>query len=134
MHSYLTKQKAMFSDGEELAKSLARIFDDNLRMTDWPDVDCEMKQCHVADNYKAKMELLQNVLRSSASTVCSEQALDPLRACIARIVPEVEALKSEREVKVTDYDSYRRRLKEKETKKEQLEVRLAGIVALNRSS
>lgn len=117
------KQKAMFADAEELAKSLGRIFDDNLRMTDWPDVDCEMKQCHVADQYKAKMDLLQNVLRSSASTVCSEQALDPLRACIAKITPEIEALKVERNIKVTDYDSYRRRLKEKETKKEQLDVR-----------
>jgi hypothetical protein len=116
------KQKQMFSDGEELATSLARIFDRNLKMTDWPDVDCELKQCHVADNYKEKMEVLQNVIRSSASTVCSEHALDPLRACIARVVPEVEQLKSEREVKLTDYDSYRRRLKEKETKKEQLDV------------
>lgn len=122
LHSYLMKQKQMFSDGEELAKSLARIFDHNLKLTDWPDVDCELKQCHVADQYKEKMEVLQNVIRSSASTVCSEHALDPLRACIARVVPEVEALKVEREVKVTDYDSYRRRLKEKETKKEQLDA------------
>ena len=65
----------MFADAEELAKSLSRVFDTNLRMTDWPDVDCEMKQCHVADQYKEKMELLQNVLRSSASTVCSEHGL-----------------------------------------------------------
>jgi DNA-directed RNA polymerase subunit N (RpoN/RPB10) len=121
------KQKQMFSDGEELATSLARIFDRNLKMTDWPDVDCELKQCHVADNYKEKMEVLQNVIRSSASTVCSEHALDPLRACIARVVPEVEQLKSEREVKLTDYDSYRRRLKEKETKKEQLDVSFVSV-------
>jgi hypothetical protein len=121
------KQKQMFSDGEELATSLARIFDRNLKMTDWPDVDCELKQCHVADNYREKMEVLQNVIRSSASTVCSEHALDPLRACIARVVPEVEQLKSEREVKLTDYDSYRRRLKEKETKKEQLDVSFVWV-------
>lgn len=122
LHSYLTKQKAMFADAEELAKSLSRVFDTNLRMTDWPDVDCEMKQCHVADQYKEKMELLQNVLRSSASTVCSEHGLDPLRACIAKVSPEVESLKAERNIKLTDYDSYKRRLKEKETKKEQLDV------------
>lgn len=112
----------MFADAEELSKSLARIFDSNLRMTDWPDVNCELKQCHVAEQYKTKMDLLQNVLRSSASTVASEMALDPLRAVIASVNPEVQALTREREVKVTDYDSYRRRLKEKETKKEQLDV------------
>ena len=122
MHSFLMKQKQMFSDGEELAKSLARIFDTNLRMTDWPDVDCELKQCHVADQYKAKMDLIQNVLRSSSSTVCSEHALDPLRAAIAKMAPEIDALSKERNIKLTDYDSYRRRLKEKETKKEQLDV------------
>lgn len=122
MHSYLTKQKAMFSDAEELSKSLARIFDKNLTMSDWPDVDCELKQCHAADNYNKKMELIQNVLRSSASTVCSEQALDPLRTAIATFHPEIEALKKERELKVTDYDSFRRRLKEKEAKREQIEV------------
>lgn len=121
LHSYLTKQKALFADGEELSKSLARVFDDNLRMTDWPDVDCELKQCHVAEQYKIKMDLIQNVLRSSSSTVCSEHALDPLRAAIAKVVPEIHALKSERAIKVTDYDSYRRRLNEKETKKQNLE-------------
>jgi len=120
LHSYLMKQKAMFSDAEELAKSLARIFDSNLRMSDWPDVDCEMKQCHVAEQYNEKMDLIQNILRSSASTVCSEHALDPLRAAIARMNPEIDALCKERDIKLTDYDSYRRRLKEKETKKEQL--------------
>ena len=112
----------MFSDAEELAKSLARIFDANLRMTDWPDVDCEMKQCHVAEQYNAKVDLIQNILRSSASTVCSEHALDPLRAAIARMNPEIDALCKERDIKLTDYDSYRRRLKEKEQKKEQLAV------------
>jgi len=122
LHSYLMKQKSMFSDAEELAKSLDRIFDDNLRMTDWPDVDCEMKQCHVAPDYKSKMDVLANVLRSSVSTVSSEHALDPLRACIAKVSPEIEALKAERNIKLTDYDSYRRRLKEKEAKKEQLEA------------
>jgi hypothetical protein len=113
----------MMTDAEELSKSLARIFDANLRMTNWPDVDCELKQCHVADQYKAKMDLIQNILRSSTSTVCSEHALDPLRAAIGKLQPEIDALTKERAIKVTDYDSYRRRLKEKEQKKEQLDVR-----------
>jgi len=122
LHSYLTKQKALFADGEELSKSLARVFDENLRMTDWPDVDCELKQCHAAEQYKIRMDLIQNVLRSSASTVTSEHALDPLKAAISTVTPEVHALKAERAIKVTDYDSYRRRLAEKEAKKQSLEA------------
>lgn len=122
LHSYLTKQKALFADGEELSKSLARVFDENLRMTDWPDVDCELKQCHAAEQYKIRMDLIQNVLRSSASTVTSEHALDPLKAAISTVTPEIHALKAERAIKVTDYDSYRRRLAEKEAKKQSLEA------------
>lgn len=122
LHSYLTKQKALFADGEELSKSLARVFDENLRMTDWPDVDCELKQCHAAEQYKIRMDLIQNVLRSSASTVTSEHALDPLKAAISTFTPEIHALKAERAIKVTDYDSYRRRLAEKEAKKQNLEA------------
>ncbi len=54
--------------------------------------------------------------------VCSEQALEPLRAAVTKMSPEVDALCKERETRLKDYDSYRRRLKEKEAKKETLEV------------
>lgn len=91
-------------------------------MSDWPDVECELKQCSQAQLYAEKMALIQNVLRSSTSTVCAEHGMDPLKAFVTRLAPEIEALCKERNTKLTDYDSYRRRLKEKEAKRDSLEV------------
>ncbi|KAJ1418199.1 hypothetical protein B484DRAFT_453752 [Ochromonadaceae sp. CCMP2298] len=122
LHSYLVHQKSMLADGEELAKSLARVYESNERMTDWPYCESQLLHGHLAEAYREKMDLVQNVLRSSTSTVCAERALDPLRAAVLQLNPEVLALQKERDMKLTDYDSFRRRLKEKEAKKEAIEA------------
>lgn len=49
--------------------------------------------------------------------VCLEHALEPFRAAVTRMVPEVEGECRIRDTNVTDYDSYRRRLKDMYAKK-----------------
>lgn len=122
MHSFLVNQKTLFSDAKELATSLARIYDTNLEMNDWPNSDCDLKNGAGAALFKDKWNTINEVLRSSTAMVCSEQALEPLRSAVTKMGPEIDALCKERETRLKDYDSYRRRLKEKETKKETLEV------------
>mmetsp|Transcript_25609 Transcript_25609/g.42735 ORF Transcript_25609/g.42735 Transcript_25609/m.42735 type:complete len:266 (+) Transcript_25609:99-896(+) len=129
LHSFLSRQKDMMADGEELARSLTRIYESNADIADWPDCECEMKFLPVAQDYGYKMDLLQNTIRSSASTVCCERALDPLRGAVTQLGPDMEELCKEREIKLTDYDSFRRRLKEKEVKKETLENNNKGTAA-----
>lgn len=140
MHSYLTTQKSLFSDAKELATSLAKIYDNNMNMTDWPGVQCDLKYAGVGYGYKDKWIAINDVLRSSTAMVCSEQALEPLKSAVTKMSPEIEALIKERNIRLTDYgmlcvgyqylqllicvtiDSYRRRLKEKEQKKESYAV------------
>jgi hypothetical protein len=122
LHSFLVNQKTLFSDAKELATSLARIYDTNLEMNDWPNSECDLKNGAGAISFKDKWNTINEVLRSSTAMVCSEQALEPLRSAVTKMGPEIDALCKERETRLKDYDSYRRRLKEKETKKESLEV------------
>lgn len=93
-----------------------------MQVDDWPNTNCELKNSSEAAGYKEKWNVINEVLRSSTAMVCSEQALEPLRAAVTRMGSEVDALCKERETRLKDYDSYRRRLKEKEAKKESLEV------------
>lgn len=125
LHSYLTTQKSLFSDAKELATSLAKIYDTNMNMTDWPNVECELKYASVAYGYKDKWTAINDVLRSSTAMVASENALEPLKSAVTKMSPEINALCKERDIRVTDYDSYRRRLKEKEKKKDDLTVSLS---------
>lgn len=103
MHSYLTTQKSLFSDAKELATSLARIYDTNMNMTDWPNSECELKYAGVAYGYKDKWTAINDVLRSSTAMVCSEQALEPLKSAVTKMGPEINALCKERDLRVTDY-------------------------------
>ena len=80
---------------------------------------------------------INDVSRSSSAAVCSEQALDRLKSAgmllnftrsyyftsvnnisVVKMGPEIEAGVKERNIKQKDYDSYKRRLKALEAKKE----------------
>lgn len=71
---------------------------------------------------KESASYIHNVVRSSAALVSVERGLEPLREAIAALTPEIDALIKERNLQVTDYDSYRRRVKTAREKKESLEV------------
>lgn len=58
--------------------------------------------------------------------VCSEFALDPLRAAVTKMGPEVEAICKQRNLDVKDFDSYTRRLKGLMVKKEQFDAQGKG--------
>ena len=125
MHSFLTHQKSLFSDAEELSKSLARIFEQSQMCTDWPGVQCNMQFRDQADLYVQRVGAIHNVLRSSVSTVSVEEALDPLKAAVTAVAPEVERTVKERNTQQKDYDSYKRRLKALEAKRDHLVVSLS---------
>lgn len=65
---------------------------------------------------------------------CNELALEPLKAAVVRMAPDIEASCRQRDIVVKDFDSYRRRLQkaehERDSKKEKLsEAKLAELVA-----
>lgn len=72
------------------------------------------------------MELIEKVYLTSAAYVNLENALDPLRATIAKLNPEVDAMAKERNTIILDLDSYRRRLKAAIEKRETLESQGKG--------
>jgi len=126
LSSTLVNQKKMFADSCELAKSLARIYDSNLTMTDWTNVDCHLQQGAAAESYKAAWENIHTVIRSSSAMALSELGLEPLRSAVTRMEPEVNAACKERNTKVIDFDSYRRRVKDLQHTKEKQTAKCAG--------
>ena len=99
----------------------------NKAINDWSDVTCRLNHTTEAEKYAEIISSIHNVVRSSSSTICCELGIDPLRAMVTKIGPEIITLKKERNIKLTDYDSYRRRLKEKEDKKAALEVSMSKL-------
>jgi len=120
LHSYLSNQKVMFTDAKELASSLSRIYQSNTSMTeeDWPNSKCALSCDLQAIDFARQWVKLSDVTRSSSAAVCAEQALDRLRNAVTKMGPEIDAAVKERNIQQKDYDSYKRRLKALETKKE----------------
>lgn len=126
LNSTLVNQKKMFADSTELAKSLARIYQQNLTMTDWVNVDCHLEHQTTADGYCTAWDNIHSVVRSSSAMAISELALEPLRAAVTKMDPEITAACKTRNTKLTDFDSYRRRVKQLYSTKEKQEAKMAG--------
>lgn len=92
-------------------------------MNEWPDVTCTMKFAGEATAYYQHWEEIQDIYRSSTSNTCEDLALEPLRAAVTKNGPEISELCKERNSALKDYDSYKRRLKALEAKRDALEVR-----------
>lgn len=131
LHNYLSRQKTLFDDAEELAKSLGRVYRNNLQDTEWPSCRSELNCGSAAALYEERWYSINNVMRSSASTVNVDHAVDPMRQAVTRLKPDMEATQKERTTQLTDYDSYRRRLKALESKKEALQMKDPNSTAAN---
>lgn len=75
-----------------------------------------------ADQFRDTAKSISKLTRVTAQTVITEKAIDPLHNAVVMNTHEIEKLTKDRNVKVTDYDSYRRRLAEKEAKRVALMV------------
>ena len=118
----------MFSDAKELAISLSRIYNSNasLKPNDWPGSSNELQNIVEVENFERKWIHLSDITRSSCAMVCAEQALDQLRAAVTRMGPEIDLSCKDRNTACKDYDSYRRRSKALEAKKESLDSQGKG--------
>ncbi len=112
----------MYSDSHEFALILSRIYDSNYSDHDWPPSVKPMAFHEAAREFKNKWEVLHEVYRSSAAMVCLEDGLEPMKHTITEVGPSVEAERRERNTRLVDYDSYRRRLKATEAKRDAIEV------------
>lgn len=83
---------------------------------------CELQHLREATAYKQKWDSIHNIIRSSTSSVLMDHAVEPLKAAVTQMGPDIEELCKERNKHVLDFDSFRRRLKALEAKREDLEV------------
>lgn len=130
----LTDQKHFFSDAVELSRVLNRLYIQNMNPEYWPNTTCAFSQSTAAASYQEAMTMIHEVFRSSSAMTTNEMALEPLKAAVVRMAPEIEASCKQRATVVKDFDSYRRRLQktelERDAKKDKItEAKLAEIVA-----
>lgn len=120
LSSTLSHQKQMFSDSQHLASALSRIYLDS-NSNNWPGVTNELQLSLAGDAYKSCWDIIHDVIRSSCAAMSDEQGLQPLKATITRICPDIEKLQKERDLKLIDCDAYRRKLKALEKKKDDID-------------
>jgi hypothetical protein len=130
----LSHQKQFFGDAMELSRILNRLYCQNADAEYWPGTACAMAQTDAAASYHESLTLIHEVFRSSSAMTTNEMALEPIKAAVTRMAPEIETSCRQRATVVKDFDSYRRRLQRAEQERDQkkdkvTEVKLAEIVA-----
>lgn len=115
----LKNQKILFSEARELATSVSAVYERNATEVEtWPPDTVKLKSHEAAAMWRDKWDRIHNITRSSAAIVCCDEALDPIRNTLNTCAPTLEQDNKDRAVLITDYDSFRRRLKGMETKRE----------------
>ena len=107
----LRNQKVCFDEQRNLATCLARIFVKNEDIVDWPDHENKMDELAGAIAFAEESDYLHNTVRSSAGLAVVETSLEPLRAAVTKMCPEVESIIAVRNEVIADVDAHRRRLR-----------------------
>lgn len=118
----LNQQKQYFAASCELADTLSKVYETNRDPNHWPGAPNLLNGFQAANSLVSSAEYINNIVRSSASLVAIEQAVEPVNEAIKSLDVEVEQLIKDRNTQVIDYDSYRRRVKVLHDKKEQLQA------------
>lgn len=118
-HAYLSKQKEVFVSGEQLVSIIHGIYQHNNEATaEWPDVVNNLEYMSQAEAFKEMWHMINGIIRSSATAVCSTSCIDALKTSAGRLGPDIDGSCKTRNAHLVDYDSYRRRV---ETLQEKLE-------------
>lgn len=123
LHGYLSHQKTMFSGGQKLSLSIAKVYNTNTTIeqnNEWPGVTNDLDHEPEATVMQAKWDKIHETYRSSTAAVCQEYALEPIKAAYTRLAPEIDNACKVRNAHHVDYESYTRRIKVLKAKQEDL--------------
>jgi hypothetical protein len=122
MGNMLASQKVLFNDCRDLSQFLHRIYQSNNQDSTWPPAAYQLQFSEVANSYKQSWDLIHDLYRSSAAKICVEETIDPIKEASSEYSRTVDAEIKSRKIRLTDYDSYRRRLRGLEQKRDANEV------------
>jgi hypothetical protein len=110
---------------------------DSEATSQWPESRCALKNSALSRKYSDCCSSASILIGASCNATLREVGLEPFRAVSSSMGPAVEETCKLRAKMVTDFDSYRRRLKSLESKKLSIEVGLPylhrhGQAALHR--
>ena len=107
----LTMQKTSFSELRQLASVMARVYVRNEEISDWPDCENKMQELPGAIAFSEVSDYVHNSIRSSAGMCVVETTLEPLRAAVTKMCPEIADIIKVRDEALKDFDAHRRRVK-----------------------
>ena len=122
MSQTFSSQKVLFSDYKDLSCVLQRIYQTNNQDSAWPQSSKQLQYGSAAEEYKKAWDNINDIIRSSTTSICTDDAIEPIKDSSVNLSKTVEEEIKSRRIRVKDFDSYRRRLKNHELKRDQAEV------------
>jgi len=116
MSEMMRSQKVCFNEVRNLATCLAKVYVRNEDIDDWPDCENKMGELAGAIAFSEETDYIHNTIRSSSGMATVETTLEPLRAAVTKMCPEVSGILALRTEAMADLDAHRRRLRTLEEK------------------
>lgn len=118
--------KSDLEQTNEFSKLMSKIYSEQLDTEisggKWPQSSCALKNPSLSRKYSECCTSAHTIIGASCAAVHREEGLGPFKSAAMSMGPNVEDTCRQRVKIVTDFDSYRRRLKALETKKLSIEV------------
>ena len=112
----------MFCDYKDLSHIIQRIYQSNNQEQAWPESSRQLQYMEAAEEYKKSWDSISDIIKSSAVSVCVDDALEPIKDNSSKLQKSIEEECSSRRIRLKDFDSYRRRLKNHQIKRDTAEV------------
>lgn len=127
-YTLLRAQKELISNSKELSQVVQRVYQSNYQDAAWPQTQSGyvLKCTEAAERYKQSWAMLNDCILPCVNHVCTADSYESLKDASIHMSNAVEEEKRIRRDHLKDFDSYRRRLKALEQKRDANEAQGKG--------
>ena len=80
----------MFCDYKDLSHIIQRIYQSNNQEQAWPESSRQLQYMEAAEEYKKSWDSISDIIKSSAVSVCVDDALEPIKDNSSKLQKSIE--------------------------------------------
>eukprot|EP01041_Mallomonas_annulata_P010752 gene10752-22462_t len=118
LSDFLTKQNLYYDSAIQFASTIFKIYEKHNSSDFWPNTHSELYCRPAIELYLENLKIIEAHSKSNIDSILLKDPFKAWKDASSTLAPDIEATHKKREAAGQDYDSYRRRLKDLEQKRD----------------